>query len=153
MDLDNKHKERPEVKIMAVSNVYCRLMKFNKIGDYEMGHYHDYDHGTLLSKGSLKVEMFDPEGNPTGTKIFQAPTFMFIEKFKIHRLTALEEDTVAVCIHALRSIDEEIVDPDFLVEEKLLADSLKHAEESGLSSISQMFIDKGMIYKPLANKE
>ena len=151
MNLDNMHQERPEIKIMAVSNVYCRMMKFKQVGDYEMGHYHDYDHGTLLSKGSLQVEMFDQEGNPTGTKIFQAPTFMFIEKFKVHKLTALEEDTIAVCIHALRSIDEEIIDPDFLVEEKQLADSVKD-KDAGLVSINELFLDKGMLYKPLANK-
>jgi hypothetical protein len=150
MNLDNMHQERPEIKIMAVSNVYCRMMKFKQVGDYEMGHYHDYDHGTLLSKGSLRVEMFDQEGNPTGTKIFQAPTFMFIEKFKVHKLTALEEDTIAVCIHALRTIDEEIIDPSFIVSETQLTDD--KLVDSSLPNITEIMADKGMIYKNLANR-
>ena len=33
-----------------------------------------------------------------------------------HRITALESDTVCTCIHALRTIDEEIIAPDFLIE-------------------------------------
>lgn len=150
MNLDNTHQERPEVEIMAVSNVYCRMMKFKQVGDYEMGHYHDYDHGTLLSKGKLKVEMFDQEGNEVATKIFEAPTFMFIEKFKTHKLTALEEDTIAVCIHALRTIDEEIIDPDFLVKTTKLTDD--KSIDNSLPDISEIMMDKGMIYKHLANK-
>lgn len=149
MHLDNDHQERPDVKIMAVSNVYCRMMTFKDIGDYEMGHYHDYDHGTLLSKGKLKVEMFDTEGNATGTTTFIAPTFMFIEKFKVHKLTALEEDTVAVCIHALRTIDEEIVDPSFLVSETQLTDN--KLKDSSLPNIGELMINRGMIYKHLAS--
>ena len=113
--------EQPEIKLLAISNVYCRLMNFKKAGDQELGHYHSYDHGTLLSVGSLRVEILDEQDNVLSEKVFTAPTFIFIRKDKKHRLTALQDNTVASCIHALRTIDEEILDPEFLVEQRELS--------------------------------
>ena len=107
---------RPEVKLLAVSNVFSRLMHFVNKGDIEQGHQHIYDHGTLLSSGSVLVEMIDDNGNTISSKEFVAPTFIFIKKEQNHRLTALEDNTVCVCIHALRDIDDDLIDPDFLVE-------------------------------------
>jgi hypothetical protein len=141
--------EKPDVKILAVSNVYCRLMNFKKKGDQELGHYHGYDHGTLLAKGSLLVEKTDQDGNVTLSKEFVAPSFIFIAKDTRHVLTALEDDTIATCIHALRTIDETIIDPDFLIEEKELADTFDSSSEEK-PIIGEIMRDKGMIYKPLA---
>ena len=63
---------RPEVKILAISNVYCRLMNFKKKGDVELGHFHDYNHGTLLSTGKLKVEMISDDNlTPAVSDIFK----------------------------------------------------------------------------------
>ena len=141
--------ERPEVRILAVSNVYCRLMNFVKKGDQEFGHYHDYDHGTLLANGRLLVEKTDDAGNVIYTKEFVAPTFIFIEKDARHVLTALEDNTVATCIHALRTIDDTIIDSDFLVEERELADE-PDVETPDKPVISRLMADKGLNYKPLA---
>jgi hypothetical protein len=124
---------QPEVKLFAVSNVFSRLMHFVKKGDTEEGHKHIYDHGTLLSTGSVLVEMIDDAGNIIGSKEFVAPTFIFVEKNINHRLTALEDNTICACIHALRSVDDDLIDPDFLVtpidygdvEKTDLADKIK----------------------------
>jgi len=105
----------PEIKILAVSNVYCRLMYFKNRGDVQAGHCHTYDHGTLLSTGRLQVDMFSEDNIHQGTKIFEAPTFIFIRKDAKHQLTALEDNTVAVCIHALRTIEDDIIDSSFFV--------------------------------------
>jgi len=142
---------RPEVKILAVSNVYCRLMNFKKAGDQELGHYHSYDHGTLLAKGKLLVEKTDDDGNVISSKEFTAPTFLYIEKDHRHVITALEDDTVATCIHALRTIDETIIDSSFFVEETVLADSAEQATDT-IISIDEKLAEKGMIYKPLAGR-
>ncbi|NBV27528.1 hypothetical protein EBS02_00695 [bacterium] len=142
---------KPEIKILSVSNVYSRLMHFQKKGDVELGHYHSYDHGTLLSKGKLQVDMLnDHNDDVTSTKIFVAPTFIFIDKNKRHRLTAIEDDTLAVCIHALRTIDEEIIDPDFFIEEVELADSHSDVNESR-RTIGEVMLKRGLKYKVLAN--
>jgi hypothetical protein len=140
---------RPEIKILAVSNVYCRLMNFNKAGDFEHGHYHTYDHGTLLAKGKLLVEKTDNDGNVTSSKEFTAPTFLYIEKNHRHILTALEDDTVATCIHALRTIDETIIDSSFLVDETVLSSSDEPSAD-GLKAISEVMKDRGMHYLPVA---
>ena len=108
----------PKIKIMCISNVYTRMMHFEKTGDVELGHAHDFDHGTLVSSGSVFVEILDPiTKESVSQKTIEAPNFIFIEKNKLHRLTSLSDDTVCACIHALRTNDEELLDPDFLVEQ------------------------------------
>lgn len=107
----------PEIKIIALSNVYSRLMHFLKKGDIENGHKHTYDHATLVSSGSVLVEVLDEfTKEPISSKTFTAPNMVFIHKDKIHRLIALEDNTVCSCIHAIRTIDDEIVDSDFLID-------------------------------------
>lgn len=107
----------PKIKIMCVSNVYTRMMHFEKSGDVEVGHAHTYDHGTLLSSGSVRYEVLESSnGAVVDSKEFHAPAFIFVAKDKFHRLTALEDDTVCACIHALRTNDENILDPDFFIE-------------------------------------
>lgn len=108
----------PSIKIMCISNVYTRLMHFQNAGDIEHGHMHDFDHGTLVSSGAVLVEILDPETKtPVSQKTIEAPNFIFIQKDKFHRLTALVDDTVCACIHALRTNDEELLEPDFFVEQ------------------------------------
>ena len=107
----------PQVQVVAVSNVYSRLMHFVNKGDIEIGHSHTYDHATLLSSGSVLYEVLDgPDGDTVAAKEFKAPGYIFVEKDKYHRITALEDNTVCACIHALRTIDEEIIDPSFFIE-------------------------------------
>jgi len=143
--------DRPSIKILAVSNVYCRLMNFAKAGDQEVGHYHSYDHGTLLATGSLKVEILDDDGvNVLSEKVFTAPTFMYIKKENIHRLTALEDNTIATCIHALRSIDEEIIDSDFMVDQRVLSE---RSDDPSKPTIEAVLNDAGLELKPMALKQ
>lgn len=115
---------KPEVQVAAISNVFSRLMHFVHKGDVEIGHVHTYDHATLVSSGSVLYEVLDGEGgNTVASKKFKAPGYVFVEKNKYHRLTALEDNTVCVCIHALRTIDEEIVSPDFFVSPVIQPDA------------------------------
>jgi hypothetical protein len=93
-------------------------MHFVKKGDVEYGHSHDFDHGTLVSTGSVLVEIVNPNTKEVVSyKRIDAPNFVFIEKHKYHQITSLEDDTVCACIHALRTNDEELLDPDFLIEQ------------------------------------
>ena len=91
----------------CVSNLWVRMMHFKKAGDQNEGHEHNFDHITLLSKGSVEV---DVEGQKT---VFKAPHMIYIAKGKAHYLKALEDDTVACCVHALRTgeREEDILDP------------------------------------------
>jgi hypothetical protein len=142
---------RPEIKILAISNVYARLMNFVKAGDVEEGHFHSYDHGTLLSKGKLLVQKYNDKMELADSKEFTAPSFIFIAKDKMHKLTSLEDDTVVTCIHALRDMNDTIVDPDFFVSETVIADSPEQDDPAkGVMSIGKHFEQKGMQYRALA---
>ena len=101
---------QPKIKIACVSNLYTREMIFEKAGDTELGHKHPFNHITFLSSGKLKVE------TELGSSEFTAPQMVFIHKDYIHELTALEDNTVAYCIHALRNGEgiDDIIDEDMI---------------------------------------
>lgn len=82
-------------------------MHFKKAGDLEHGHTHPFDHLTLLAAGSLRVTV---NGKTTD---FHAPHMIFIKAEYNHELVALEDNTVAYCIHALRKGNgvDDIIDP------------------------------------------
>jgi quercetin dioxygenase-like cupin family protein len=97
----------PDISIGCVANLFSRQMTFLKVGDTELGHTHPFDHLTLLATGSLRVTV---EG---GVTEFKAPHMIYIKADKIHELVALEPNTVAYCIHALRDGNgvDDILDP------------------------------------------
>lgn len=98
----------PEVKIGCVSNLFSRMMHFKHIGDTEIGHTHQFDHLTLLAKGKLQVTVEDVVSE------FTAPQMIFIKADRVHKLVALSADTVAYCIHALRTEEGDILDPSMI---------------------------------------
>ena len=97
----------PVEKITCVKNLWLRQMVFKKQGDSNLGHSHTYDHVTLLASGAVRVVVND---EPTE---FKAPHMIYIVAGKIHYIEALEDNTVAYCVHALRDKEtHEIIDPD-----------------------------------------
>lgn len=100
----------PDASIGLVANLWSKMMHFKKAGDTEQGHAHIFDHLTLLAKGSLKVTV-----NGVATD-FKAPHMIYITKDAVHELVALEDDTLAFCIHALRDGDgvDDIIDPSMI---------------------------------------
>jgi hypothetical protein len=106
----------PEIKLIALSNIFSRMMFFKNKGDVENGHKHVFDHATQVSHGSVLVETLSDDGALTASKVFKAPDMIFIDKDKFHRITALEDETVCSCIHAIKTDDGEIVDPNFLID-------------------------------------
>ena len=97
----------PKVQISCVSNVFVKQMHFQKAGDIEQGHAHCFDHLTLLSAGKLRLVALGQ------TTDFEAPHHIFIKAGVVHELVALEDNTVAHCIHAIRDGEriEDIIDP------------------------------------------
>lgn len=99
----------PMIKIGYVANLYSRMMHFVSAGNIEHGHTHQFDHLTLLAKGSLRVTV---DGKSTD---FIAPHMIYIRADKNHELIALVDDTVAYCIHALHSKETgDILDPSMI---------------------------------------
>ena len=94
-------------QISFVKNLFIKQMLFRKAGDKEQGHAHCHDHLTLLAKGKLRITALGKDTD------FTAPAHIYIKADVVHELTALEDDTVAHCIHALRNEDGsgDIIDP------------------------------------------
>lgn len=100
----------PHFSLGCVANLFSKQMWFVKAGDIEHGHTHQHDHLTLLAAGKLRVTV---DGRVTE---FTAPTMIYIRADKNHELVALEDNTVAYCIHALRDgpgVDD-ILDPSMI---------------------------------------
>jgi mannose-6-phosphate isomerase-like protein (cupin superfamily) len=96
----------PVPQIAMVANLWSRQMLFELKGDAETTHTHEFDHLTLLAKGSLQVTVNEQ------TTVYQAPTMIYIRAHEYHTLVALEDQTVAYCIHALRDRETgDILDP------------------------------------------
>ena len=100
--------DAPEIALSCVASVYVRQLTFKKAGDKEVGHSHIFDHQTLVATGSVDVEVNGDK------KTFTAPHIVFIKKDAVHEVTALEDNTVVYCIHALRDGKDvcDIIDPD-----------------------------------------
>lgn len=98
---------QPIPHISCVSNVFIKQMHFKKAGDKEQGHAHCFDHVTLLAAGKIRVSALGKDTD------FIAPHHIFIKAGVEHELTALVDDTVVHCIHAMRDGEriEDIVDP------------------------------------------
>jgi quercetin dioxygenase-like cupin family protein len=101
----------PEVQLTCVSNLFMRSMHFKHAGDIEHGHSHVFDHVSLLTAGSARVTV---EGV---SKDFTAPHAIFIRRDWNHEIEALEDNTIMICVHALRDGEraEDIVSPDSYV--------------------------------------
>jgi len=87
-------------------NIWVRSHTYRKAGDVNGGgHYHKFDHVSLLVKGAVRVEVEGCE-----PKRYMAPTFIIIDKDKKHNIIALEDDTIWYCVFALRDVDGEVTD-------------------------------------------
>lgn len=110
---------QPNVNIGCVKNLFVRQMHFTNAGDSEQGHAHQFDHMTLLAKGRMAVRINDEITE------FTAPQMIYIKAELQHELTALTENTVAYCIHALREESGDIMDVDMVPKSRELYDLLK----------------------------
>lgn len=94
--------EFADSNISLVDGIFIKVMRFQK-GWIAQTHVHNYDHQTVLSSGRLRVTVGDDVAE------YQAPTVIIIQKGAPHRLEALEDETVATCIHRIRD-DESLVE-------------------------------------------
>lgn len=87
-------------------NVWVRKLYWAKAGDEHPGHAHQFDHISLLVKGSVRLQQ---EGDPVAHE-YAAPAYIQIPKQVRHHFTALEDDTLLWCIFALRDATGDVVD-------------------------------------------
>jgi quercetin dioxygenase-like cupin family protein len=101
----------PDTRMTSYCNLWVRQMHFKNIGDKNEGHIHNFDHLTLLAKGKVIV---DVEGNKTE---FTAPHVILTAAGKRHFIEALEDETVAYCVHALRNAES--AESEILLEDQI----------------------------------
>lgn len=112
----------PRKLIGVCANIHTRMMHFVKAGDKIVGHKHTFDHLTLLASGSLRLVVDGKESD------FKAPHLIWIDKDKVHELTALEDNTVAACINGIRDGENvaDLIDPSMIpIGEKVLPSNAK----------------------------
>lgn len=101
-----------KVKIGSVGSIYVHAYFMEKAGERNDGHSHTYDHFMLLSRGAVEVES---NGRRSVFRCTQEEPFalIFIPRGVQHHITALEDNTVLSCLHALHSRDNpgDILDP------------------------------------------
>lgn len=137
----------PKHILMAVSNVYIRFMMFENVGDENSGHYHTYDHATLITSGRVRYELLDgPDGAVISSKEFTAPDAVFVDKNHCHRIVALEPGTATACIHALRTVDTELIPPDSFIDPLITPDGEGFAEFVKKKVVKQMM---AMVVPPI----
>lgn len=105
MNLENKMEQELGGELGYFGNIWVRLNVILKANDCVPGHKHHFDHISLLTKGSVEVEV---DGYPP--KKFYAPTFIIIKKEHKHKFTALEDDTQWYCVFALRDFNGNVTD-------------------------------------------
>lgn len=110
--------------VLGKAGVFVREMIFENAGDSIIGHAHNFDHVTYVAKGGMRIEVL--ELSPSGQLIeVQAENgqivtmrmavtwiaekyaehgqnFVLIEAGKLHRITALLDQTLGHCIYAHR---------------------------------------------------
>ncbi len=94
----------------VVSNLWIREMKFEKAGDTMHGHKHTFDHATLCAAGKFRVHIGDDIHE------VQAPCVLYIEKDKEHSIEAIEDGSIAYCLHGIHDPDDwdHIINPDMM---------------------------------------
>ena len=117
-----------EINTEIFGNIWFKQMIFNKTGDYKTGHIHSHDHVTLVTNGS--VEAFEVFFGPKGREkdkckslgIFTAPAYIKVPAGMAHTIVALENDSTAYCLEAIRDGDEVITtdfnDPNYKDQKK-----------------------------------
>jgi hypothetical protein len=97
----------------VIGNIFIRTMFFAKKGDKVDGHTHNFPHATLIPQGAVNVKRrkkLDGKLVLIGDDNYAAkfiagdvlPTHILIEADVHHEITALEDNTVCMCVFAHR---------------------------------------------------
>ena len=95
-------------------NQFIRVVHLHKKGDFVQGHTHNFDHNTVVFKGSINIKQngekigqdFYAPGHPN---IGKHSSHAFIDKNIEHGFTALEDDVIVWCMYSHRDAQGEVV--------------------------------------------
>jgi quercetin dioxygenase-like cupin family protein len=93
------------------SNVYSRPNVLRKKGDQIEGHKHNFDHLTIVTRGSVRIKAKKPDGSTPqlDVKSTEYWPLINIEAGVEHEITALEDDSAFICVYAHRNPQGEVV--------------------------------------------
>lgn len=86
-----------------LGNIRIRPLVFEKAGDVIRGHTHNFDHVTYICHGAVQIDILEPDGTVGQSYIKRASdghNYQLIQAEKIHRLTALEDNSLGHCIYS-----------------------------------------------------
>lgn len=108
------HNQDIKVNHAYQHNVYVKQMDFDNANMTYCGHHHEYDHVTMVASGRVKVTFgaVPFAGIPEEVKEYSAVSMFVTRSFRLHTIESLEPNTTVCCIHALRTQDGEILEPD-----------------------------------------
>ena len=99
-----------QTQVTLVNNLFLKMFTYSEVGDVNPGggHKHNYDHITLLARGSLLLE------TDVGQETHIAPKLFVTKKGVQHKFRALERNTVMCCVVPIRDGEglDDIAPPD-----------------------------------------
>ncbi len=96
----------------ACGNVYIRQMPFPHAGQVCDPHAHAFDHTTYVVRGAIRIEKLNADGSVAETvakRAVDGDNWTLILAGVGHRITALEDNTLAHCIYSHRTPQGEVV--------------------------------------------
>ena len=109
----SKHENNQQIQMehSFQHNIFLKKMIFKEKGMMYCGHHHDYDHVTLVAAGRVSVKFGSvPEGDLLEEVKEYGGASMFVTRsYREHEITALEDNTIVCCIHAIRDTNGEII--------------------------------------------
>ena len=92
----------------ASGNIFIRPNSLPNVGDRVDGHTHNFDHTTIVFKGSVHVKAKLPGGGLI-ERDFVAPAHFLVLADVEHEITATAADTVFWCVYAHRTAQGDVV--------------------------------------------
>jgi len=89
-------------------NIFIRPNKLEKAGSGTPAHSHNFDHTTIVFKGSIHVHATLPNGTVI-ERDFVAPSHFLVRRDVLHAIFALEDNTEYWCVYSHRSPQGDIV--------------------------------------------
>jgi quercetin dioxygenase-like cupin family protein len=98
---------------LVSGNILIRPMEFESAGKTVDGHAHNFDHTTYVVRGALRIEQLDADtGEVVRTadkKASDGQNWVLIRAGAVHRITALEDNSLGHCIYSHRNPQGDIV--------------------------------------------
>lgn len=89
-------------------NIFIRPNELPKAGDKVDGHAHNFDHTTVVFRGSVHVKAKYPDGRVREQDFVGGSEFLVKAEVE-HEITALEDNTMFKCYYSHRTPQGDVV--------------------------------------------